>query len=54
MNIPSENCLIIGDFNSHSTTWGYHENDNRGNEVEDWQLDNTLILLNDPEDLPTF
>merc|ERR1719239_1002338 len=50
MTIPSENCLVIGDFNSHSTSWGYQENDNRGNEVEDWQLDNNLILINDPED----
>jgi ribonuclease HI len=54
MNIPSQNCLIVGDFNSHSTCWGYEETDRRGDEVEDWQIENTVILLNDPEDPPTF
>ena len=54
MNIPSENCLVVGDFNSHSTCWGYAATDKRGEEVEDWQIDTRLILLNDPEDTPTF
>ena len=54
MDIPPENCLVIGDFNSHSTSWGYQENDTRGNEVEDWQIDNSLVLINDPKDPPTF
>nr|KAG5704148.1 hypothetical protein BaRGS_009678 [Batillaria attramentaria] len=54
MNIPPEKCLIVGDFNSHSTCWGYDETDRRGDEVEDWQIDTNMILLNDPEDPPTF
>ncbi|KAL8604433.1 hypothetical protein ACOMHN_042262 [Nucella lapillus] len=54
MDIPSENCLVVGDFNSHSTCWGYSENDRRGYEVEDWQIESNLLLLNDPEDPPTF
>ena len=54
MNLPPENCLTVGDFNSHSTSWGYKESDRRGDEVEDWQIENNLLLLNDPEDPPTF
>ena len=54
MDIPKENCLIAGDFNSHSTCWGYEETDRRGDEVEDWQIENNMLLLNDPEDPPTF
>ena len=54
MDIPSENCLVVGDFNSHSTSWGYDVTDPRGDEVEDWQIESNMILLNDPEDPPTF
>ena len=54
MNLPPENCLTVGDFNSHSISWGYEESDRRGDEVEDWQIENNLLLLNDPEDPPTF
>ena len=28
--------------------------DHRGDEVEDWQIENNMLLLNDPEDAPTF
>ena len=45
---------MLGDFNSHSTLWGYQTTDRRGDEVEDWQIENHLVLLNDPEDPPTF
>ena len=54
MNIPGENCIVLGDLNSHSTSWGYNENDRRGDEVEDWQIETDLLLLNDPEDPPTY
>ena len=54
MSIPEERCLILGDFNSHSEMWGYDQADKRGEEVEDWQIDNKIALLNDPEDHPTF
>ena len=54
LDIPSENCLVVGDLNSHSTCWGYKETDSRGEEVENWQIDSKTILLNDPEDPPTF
>ena len=52
---PQESrCIILGDFNSHSEAWGYEEADRRGEEVEDLQVDNGLVLLNDPDDPPTF
>lgn len=28
--------IVVGDFNSHSTTWGYKENDENGDLVESW------------------
>ncbi|RUS68475.1 hypothetical protein EGW08_023763 [Elysia chlorotica] len=54
MQTQDSKCLIVGDFNSHSEAWGYKEADRRGEEVEDWQVDNGLILLNDPDDPPSF
>ena len=54
LDITGEDCLVIGDLNSHSTSWGYEENDRRGDEVEDWQIETDLLLLNDPEDPPTY
>ena len=54
INIPQNNCIIVGDFNSHSPSWGYSELDNRGEEVEEWQVLNNLQLLVNPSDEPTF
>ena len=44
----------VGDFNSHSTSWGYGQTDRRRDEVEDWQINSTMLLSNHPEDPPTF
>lgn len=52
--IPEERCIIVGDFNSHSEMWGYSTADKRGEEVEDWQIDAKVALLNDPDDQATF
>ena len=30
INVPSQNCLAVGNFNSHSTSWGSGETDQRG------------------------
>ena len=46
--------LVVGDFNSHSQSWGYDHIDKRGEEVENWQDDHKLNLINKPEDQPTF
>jgi hypothetical protein len=48
------NYLVVGDFNSHSQSWGYDHMDRRGEEVETWQDEHNLILINDPDDHPTF
>ena len=48
------NCLVMGDFNSHSEAWGYRQADVRSKQVEDWQVDTRLVLLNDPDDPPSF
>ena len=52
--MAQQNCLAVGDFNSHSTSWGYGETDCRGDKAEDWQIESNMLLLNDPEDPPTF
>ena len=54
INMQATNLLVVGDFNSHSQSWGYNHLDTRGEEVENWQDDNKLILLNSPFDCPTF
>ena len=54
IDVPDDGCLIFGDFNSHSQSWGYDEMDHRGEEVENWQIDWNLQLLNDPDDQDTF
>ena len=54
MNVTDNNCLVLGDFNSHSERWGYKETDRRGDEVEDWETDTNLHLLNNEEDDPTY
>ena len=53
INVKSENFIIVGDFNSHSQSWGYNHMDNRGVEIEDWQDENNLTLINRPNDAPT-
>ena len=46
--IPTENCLVLGDFNAHSHLWDSSSPlDNRGEEVEDWIFINGLVTLND-------
>ena len=54
LDVTQEDCLIVGDFNSHSHSWGYKEIDPRGEEVEEWQIEQQLHLLNSPDDPPTF
>ncbi|KAK3883799.1 hypothetical protein Pcinc_011924 [Petrolisthes cinctipes] len=46
--------LIIGDFNSHNTIWGYSNNNKDGEEVELWALNQGLTLLHDAKQKPSF
>ena len=36
--------VVIGDFNSHSTTWGYNNTDENGDLVEEWSDAHQLSL----------
>ena len=42
--------MVVGDFNSHSQSWGYIEAERRGQEVEDLQINSKLQLLNKADD----
>ena len=41
--------IILGDFNCHSTTWGYNDTNKDGEELEKWSETNDLNLLHDPK-----
>ena len=41
-NLPH---IVIGDFNSHSTTWGYTNTDDNGEAVEQWSDSCNLTLI---------
>lgn len=46
--------IIIGDFNSHHTNWGYDETDSNDDQVEVWAESNRLTLIHDPKLPPSF
>ena len=54
LEVSTENFLITGDFNCRSQSWGYENIDKRGEDVEEWQDEHSLILVNDPTDQHTF
>ena len=41
--------VVIGEFNSHSTTWGYNSTYENGDLVEEWSDANHLSLIHDPK-----
>jgi ribonuclease HI/uncharacterized protein YaaR (DUF327 family) len=54
IQLAEERHLIVGDFNGHSPAWGYQDTDSRGEQLQDWMIDNQLILINKPDDKPSF
>ncbi len=52
--LPKPRRLVMGDFNSHSTLWGYSQTNNDGEEVEFWRLNQNLTLLHDAKHKPSF
>ena len=54
IHVRDSKFIIMTDFNSHSQSWGYDHIDARGEEIEAWQDDQNLTLINPPYDTPTF
>ena len=46
--------MIIGDFNSYSSSWGYPTIDDKGEDLEAWMLDKGHIFINRPDDPITY
>jgi len=46
--------FVIGDFNCHSSTWGYAETDTNGEELEHWTERMNLKLIHDPKQPASF
>ena len=51
--ISDTDHLVVGDFISHSPSWGYPKMDSRGDDVEEWMIENNLIL-NNHDDEPSY
>jgi len=47
-------AIIIRDFNSHHTDWGYADNSKAGDVISTWAHDTDLHLLFDPKEPGTF
>ena len=50
-NLP---YIVIGDFNSHSTTWGYTNTDDNGEAVEQWADWCNLTLIHNAKLCKSF
>ncbi|XP_071476748.1 uncharacterized protein [Diadema antillarum] len=48
------NEILIGDFNCHSSRWGYQDTDENGELLEDWMDLNNLHLIHDSKLPPSF
>ena len=44
----------MGNFNSHSPSWGYPDLDPKGDEVEDWIITSQMVLINRPDEPHTY
>ncbi|XP_035230906.1 uncharacterized protein LOC118202812 [Stegodyphus dumicola] len=50
----SHNILCAGDFNAHSSTWGYASTDPKGRMLEDFFSSQNMSVLNHHDAAPTF
>ena len=44
LDLTDKPHLVVGDFNSHNTLWGYSQTDNDGDAVEIWALSSDLMM----------
>ena len=51
--LVNHNLLITGDSNGHSLSWRYADLNSKGEQIEDWGIVNSLILINRPDDQRT-
>jgi hypothetical protein len=47
-------ALVMGDFNSHHTAWGYNVSDKNGEDLTQWSELNNLYLVHDAKQRGTF
>ena len=47
-------CIYAGNFNCHSTAWGYQANSPNGSALEDWASIADVTLLHDPHQSDSF
>ena len=47
-------CIYAGDFNCHSTAWGYQATSSNGSALEDWASIADVTLLHDPHQPDSF
>lgn len=46
--------VLVGDFNSHHSLWGYADTDENGKKLVEWAECSNLFLVHDAKDLSTF
>jgi len=46
--------VVMGDFNSHHTTWGYNDSDKNGEDLTQWSEAEDLTLIYDAKSRGTF
>ncbi|GFR66040.1 hypothetical protein ElyMa_000217500 [Elysia marginata] len=42
--MKQDNFIMLGDLNSHLPSWGYDTLDSKGENMEDWVINNQLII----------
>ena len=47
-------AVLVGDFNSHHSDWGYQEADLNGESLQEWALNNDNLLLHNAKQRGTF
>ena len=53
-NFSNSNLVVVGDFNAHSSIWGYSPQNNAGKYIEEFLTNFTNIVLATPRHLNTY